>query len=460
MIRMLRVEARHNRAPFVLPLMAVLLGITPLARDLTPVALWLDRSVDVAGSIQLIGPFTAGTAAWTASREHRRNMGDLLASTPRNPWARAVATWLVSLGWMVAFYLALCAVFLGITATQATWGAPQWWPSIAGLIALITCSAAGFALGLRLRTRFVTPMAAVGALTAILGIRAATPSDHAAGIGLLSPIYPDFGLDASVFYAPQPDLSMLKIVCYLGVLGVAIGATAWYFRTDRPSIRRSATALLAAGLGLAALAGGLDATARSDDGHGIAVPIFHDAAADHAVPYTLVCSHTPLPVCVHPAYDGGHELAILASTLNRIVAPVRGVPGMPVRAEQVPTAVLGQSRGVQRNPPILPIQPFIVHGTRLQPASFGVFFADLVALSLFVGAHTSPQAAAPAQRALALYLLRQAHDPVAPAALPLGSETTAAATRFAALTPAARIAWLTTHLGAVRSGLLTPEDIP
>jgi hypothetical protein len=127
---------------------------------------------------------------------------------------------------------------------------------------------------------------------------------------------------------------------------------------------------------------------------------------------------------------------------------VRGVPGMPVRAEQVPTAVLGQSRGVQRNPPILPIQPFVVHGTRLQPASFAVFFADFMALWLFVGGHTSPGTATPAQRALALYLLRQAHDPAAPAALPLDSETTAAATRFAALTPAARTTWLTTHLAA------------
>ena len=453
MIGLLRIEARRNPAPIVLPLLALLLWITPLARDLTPVALWLDRSSDVEGSIQLIGPFAAGAAAWMASREHRRNMGDLLASTPRNPWARTIATWLVSLGWMAAFYMGLCTAFLSVTATQATWGSPDLWPAIAGLVALITCSAAGFALGLRFSTRFITPLAAIGTLTVILGIRSATQNDHIAGIGLLSPIYPGFGLDASVFYPPQPDLSMLKIVCDLGVLGIALGLTAWYFRADRPSIRRAGSVLLAVGLSFTAVAGGLDATARSD-GHGVIVPAFHDAAADHTVPFTPVCRHAPVPVCVHPAYDGGSELKILTTIINKIAAPVLSVPGMPVRATQVPSVA---PAGVQGSPPILPIQPFIIHGTSLQPA-FAQWFTASMALSLFVPAHTNPEYSTPAQRALALYLLRQAHDN--PTGVPQDPAITAAAARFAALAPAARTAWLTTHLRPLRAGHLTSADIP
>ena len=458
MIGLLRIEARHNPAPLVLPLLALLLWITPLARDLTPVGLWLDRSVDVEGSIQLTGPFAAAAAAWTASREHRRDMTGLRASTPRNPWAAAVATWLVSLAWMVAFYLGLCAVFLSVTATQATWGSPQWWPVIDGLVALIMCSAAGFAIGLWFRTRFVAPLVAVGTLAAILGVRAAAPNEHTAGIGLLSPIYPAFGLNASVFYAPQPDLPMLKIICYLGVLGIALGGTAWYFRADRPSLRQAGTALLAAGLALTATAGALDATARTDS-HGVIVPAFHDAAADHAVPYTSVCSRTPFPVCVHPAYAGGSELTVLATIINKIAAPMIGVPGMPARAEQVPGGKITLG-GVQGNPPILSIPPFIVHGTSLQPAAFQVAFTDSVALSLFVPARSPVVRATPAQRALALYLLRQAHDTVDPHFLPPDPAVTTAAARFAADSPAARTAWLTVHLAALRAGDLTPEDIP
>jgi hypothetical protein len=370
----------------------------------------------------------------------------------------AAAAWLVSLAWMVAFYLALGAIFLSVTATQATWGSPQWWPVIDGLAALIMCSAAGFALGLWLRARFVTPLVAVGTLAVILGIRSAAANNHAAGIGLLSPIYPAFGLNASVFYAPQPDLPMLKAICYLGVLGMALGGTAWYFRADRPSLRRAGAALPAAGLALAAIAGVLDATAHTDS-HGIIVPAFHDAAADHAVPYTPVCSRTRLPVCVHPAYDGGSELTVLATIINKIAAPVVGVPGMPVRAEQVPAGKISLG-GVQGNPPMLPFQPFILHGTSLQPAAFEVFFKDSLALSLFVPVRSPVEHATPAQRALALYLLRQAHDTVDPRLIPADSAVTAAAARLTALPPAARTTWLTTHLAAIRSGSLTLADIP
>jgi hypothetical protein len=320
------------------------------------------------------------------------------------------------------------------------------------------CSAGGFALGLLWPTRFITPLTAVGTLTVILGLRSAAANNHAAGPGLLSPIYPTFGLNASVFYAPQPDLAILKIVCYLGVLGIALGLAAWHFRADRPAIRRAGTALLAAGLAVTATAGGLDATARTDS-HGVIVPAFHDTAADHAVPYTPVCSHTPLPVCVHPAYDGGSELTILAAIINKIAAPLLGTAGMPARAEQVPAGRVSAG-GAQGDPPVLPLQPFITHGTSLQPPAFAEFFAGAIALSLLIPAHSPVQGATPAQRAVALYLLRQAHDPADPRLFPVAPAVTAAAARLMADAPAARTAWLTAHLAALRAGHLTPTDIP
>jgi len=127
---------------------------------------------------------------------------------------------------------------------------------------------------------------------------------------------------------------------------------------------------------------------------------------------------------------------------------------MPVRAEQAPAA----PSGVQGDPPVLPIQPFIIQGTSLPPAPAESIDAD-IALSLFVPAHVDPEHATPAQRGLAVYLLRQAHDNPS-GVWPLDQAITAAAARFAALAPAARTAWLTTHLAALRAGSLTPQDIP
>jgi hypothetical protein len=261
-----------------------------------------------------------------------------------------------------------------------------------------------------------------------------------------------------VFFAPQPDLSMLKMVCDLGVTALALGVPAWGLRAGRPALRRAGVVLLTAGVVLTATAGGLDATARSD-GHGIIVPAFHDAAADHAVPYAPVCRRAALPVCVHPAYDGGQEPAALAAIIGKIVGPVAGVPGMPVRAEQSP-ATRTSAGGVQGNPPVLAFQPFIMHGSSLQPPAFETFFEDFVALSLFVAPGSPIQHATPAQRACALYLLRQAGDTASPSVIPPAAAVSAAADRLAALRPAARDAWLTAHLAALRAGSLTTEDIP
>jgi hypothetical protein len=445
MIRLLRIEARHSATPWVLPLLAVLLGITPLARNLTPVALWLDRSVDVAGSVQLVGPFAAGTAAWMASRARRRGMGELLASTPREAWGRVFATWLGSAGWIVAFYVGLCVVFFSLTAGQATWGSLLWWPVVVGLVSTVACSAVGFFVGLRIPSRFTTPLVALGVLAAILGTRSAAAGAHPLGIGLLSPIYPTFGLDASVFYRPLPDLGILQFLLYTGILVLAAGAMGWR--------KRIGATLMVVGVGLAATAGVLVTQVRFE---GPSIVVFHSAS--EAVPYTPVCSDAPLPVCVHPAYTGGHELSVLSTIINDIARPVLGIPGMPVRASQTAG---DHTFGVRGDPPTLPFTNFIVHGTTLQPAQFDRIFRADVALSLFVGPQTAPRQATTVQRALALYLVRQSDSTADPGLLSTEDpRVTSAASRFAALTSEARTTWLSTHLTAVRAGQSTLPEIP
>jgi hypothetical protein len=64
MSRLLRIEARCSVLLPMLPLMAMLLAASPIARYLTPVALWSDRSTDLQSVVQAIGPFTAGATAW------------------------------------------------------------------------------------------------------------------------------------------------------------------------------------------------------------------------------------------------------------------------------------------------------------------------------------------------------------------------------------------------------------
>src|SRR5581483_7201380 len=67
MSRLLRIEARRSPLPALFPLCLVLLYLTPIAQHLEPVALWTDRSTDLQSAVQMIGPFTAATAAWAGS---------------------------------------------------------------------------------------------------------------------------------------------------------------------------------------------------------------------------------------------------------------------------------------------------------------------------------------------------------------------------------------------------------
>ncbi|MCW2879620.1 MAG: hypothetical protein JWQ95_3720 [Sphaerisporangium sp.] len=450
-LRLLGIEVRRNAVPPLLPVLALLTWMSPIGRHLVPVALWPDRSTDLQSLIMGVGPAVAGAAAWMASREHRRGMADLLASTPTNRWVRAMVTWGATTAWAALFYATAGAVVFAITATQATWGGPVLWPVLVGFVALVACSAAGFAVGHRFPSRFTAPLAAVGLL---LVMSAATSAAiGGAALGLLSPLYPSIGLASAVFYAVRPDLAVVQMVCYLGVAWIALGSMV-PFRTARHQLRRTGLALVAAGVVLAGTAIGLVATSHRD-AQGVVVPALHDTATDLAIPYTPVCSRTPLKVCVHPAYS--RELAVLAEMINRIAAPLAGVPGRPARAEQRAGGEGDVPFHVHGDPAVLTIPHFIIRGT-LAPPAFASAVETRVALAL-VAATTSPERATGAQRALALYLLTQAGNAPNPDLLPVGAVARAAAKRLAALDPATRGSWLHSHLDAVRNGTLSVKDI-
>jgi hypothetical protein len=156
-------------------------------------------------------------------------------------------------GWAALSYLLVVIASFTVTAVQASWGGPVWWPVAEGLVALVACSAVGFALGRLVPSRFTAPMAAVGAFVVLyLGTHAALAGWR---VGLLTPLYPCLGLvdsartlASSVFYPIHPDLAWIQILCGLGVLGLALAATTLPVLAERPAIRRAGAALLVAGL--------------------------------------------------------------------------------------------------------------------------------------------------------------------------------------------------------------------
>ena len=84
--------------------------------------------------------------------------------TARPRWARQLATWAATTGWALGRVILVClAAVYGVTAQQARWGGPLWWPAAVAAAALTAVSALGFAAGTLLPSRFTAPVTAVAA---------------------------------------------------------------------------------------------------------------------------------------------------------------------------------------------------------------------------------------------------------------------------------------------------------
>ena len=81
-----------------------------------------------------------------------------------------------------------------------------------------------------------------------------------------------------------------------------------------------------------------------------------DAASDKPVPFVPDCTSGPggFQVCIHPAFSG--YLSEVAAGLDPVAAEIAGLPGAPVRAEQVASAGTGpggfEPSYIAGNPPV------------------------------------------------------------------------------------------------------------
>jgi hypothetical protein len=164
-------------------------------------------------------------------------------------------------------------------------------------------------------------------------------------------------------------------------------------------------------------------------------------------------------VCVHPAF--GTYLPSVAAALAPVAAEIAGLPGAPVRAEQVPYGPPFYSSPITGVPPVY---EFTVTITWVNPAVAGSLVQQGL-LSDFIGGPAYQQSGnlGPAQQAAVSALLTVAGVSAQAQALngpPPAPPVAAAANRFAALPPAARHAWLAAHLPALRAGQITPAQLP
>ncbi len=495
--RILRVEVRHSAFVWVIPLMALLFLYDPFRTASTYANLWnLRASVILDKFWPACVPFAAAFSAWSGSREGRRNVGDLLATTVRPAWTRQLCSLGGTLTWMLAAFLAGVAAVYVKTAAAAAWGGPPIWPVVVGVVALTAVCALAFAIGALFPGRFTAPIVAVGMTVLLLAVFSRAVSQGGVSVYALSPDGLVPGNDAGVFYPVAPDVSIVQVMFYagatlgaVGLLGLSprTGGAGWRGALDLASgggawLRAVATAVFAAGIALAVVGFGLAATARASSvTGGIEVPALHDSASDKPIRYTPVCADASggFPVCVHPAYKSYLSQAV--NSFGPVMAEVSGLPGAPARAAEVPVqalpSIVQQVSGngvVTGSPPVYEFSMDNAIALVPDPTRFQDGFQQDIAHAVIVGPIGQmtadgvflPDAGTPAQQAVVNGLLKAIGSQPYPACNPYAQQCTqqkpvvTAAARFAALPAATRHAWLAANLAALKAGHVTLEDIP
>ncbi|MCO5970146.1 hypothetical protein [Actinoallomurus soli] len=472
--RLVSLELRRSTMVWMLPVVAGLFWYNAFRESMALPPLWNLRAMAMQQSILLdFVPPVVGAAAWLGSREGRHRMGDLIAGTPRSGWTRRLVAWAACTCWAEAAYLGCVGVLYGVTAGQAPWGGPLWWPAAVGAVGIPAISALGFVVGVFLPHRFTVPLTILAVFFGLgFGLY---PIHTTPSYWQVDPLWAPPNASVATFYPYRPDLPIAQVIFLIGLTAALLGVVGLPGAGRWP--RRVAVCLGAVGIASAATSVLLVGTSRPD-GHGMTlIPALHDSADDRPVPYTPVCGRTAIRVCVHPAHAA--YLPVVTDALGPVLSELAGVPGAPLTVEE--TAPVFRQRGddvvvggggprtVGGRPEIGLVVPDTLPGeygmttaefTRAVASSAGL---DLI--STVVGRTPHP---GPAQRAVTMALLtvagidggRMAARPAENGLPSPGSPEFDAARRFAALPFSTRHAWLVAHAAALRAGRLTLRDLP
>jgi hypothetical protein len=477
--RLLRLELRHNAMLWLLPVAFALFWYNGYREIMALPPMWNLRAMTLQNRLllDLTIPVT-GAAAWMGSRDGRRGITDLVAVTARPRWSRQLALWAATTAWAEVACLACVAVVYVMTARQASWGGPLWWPAVVSAAGVLPLTAIGFAAGAWFPGRFVTPLVTLVVFFGLGFSTQAASGDHS--YWQISPLTAgafDIGaaLGVATFYRYLPDLSIAQVmftagltVAVLAALGIPVARMRWL-----------AAVITTAGLAAAGTAVGLAGTGRLDPHGMIVIPALHDAASDQPARYTPACSRTPVPVCVNPAYAG--FLPAVTAAVGPELTEFAGLPGAPGRLSQIPAVyrqepgngITVSGGGTSAAAFVLPDQ---VPG---QPGASSAQFAaqldeglglQLASDVILGGDGRQSGSASPGEVRLAVIagsvrfppsVESRDLEPLYGQLLPEpGSPASLAARRFAALPPAARHAWLAGHLAALRAGGVSLAQLP
>jgi len=314
-----RIELRRSIAPWAgLALLVVALGFlfllsgpwwkapAPWTGNTTTTALWL-RFLLV-----FLWPIAVGAGAIQGMRDSRSGMVELLSTTSRPGWHRAVRLAgavgaLSALGFVLVFGVGLVEV-LGHGGFVSASFLPV---VLVGLLAVVAGSWVGLAIGRLLPHPLTAPALAV--LTLVVSVLAWTSLEA----NVLSVSYNRFGLLA-------PTLGQPRGALVTTATSVDLGQAAWF-----AGLAATGFLLLAANSARARVLGLLPVVA----GAAIALPVFPASAGGLLTPDGIAAQKLcDGPICVSRAHED--RLAALAGPGREALAMLAKLPGAPTRIEE------------------------------------------------------------------------------------------------------------------------------
>jgi hypothetical protein len=500
--RILRMEIRHSAFVWCLPLLVILFIYDPYRTASSYPALWPLRSTVVLNKFWPdIVVFAAGFSAWSGTREGRRNVSDLLATTARPAWTRQLCSLAGTAFWVVATFLAGVAVLYVATSSAATWGTAPVWPVIVGVAGMIAVCAVAFTFGALFPGRFTAPIVAVAIMIVTLVAFRQAVGDNGGSSGAIGVLSPDGsvpGNDWGLFYPVSVGVPIVQVMFMAGVVLAAVGVLGLSPRTGGVGwrgalsavaagggrLRTVAVSVLSVGVALAVAGFVLAETANASDATStLQIPAIDDTlSGSNPIPYTPACSIGSgsfpaggFQICVHPAYQP--YLPWVTEALDPVIAQVSGLPGAPASASEISASSLPQavSQGFaigqiiggsyefslssainfspQRSMVEQSLQRDLVHAVIV--GSSGEYVTGPDGSQGF-----QPDFGTPAQQAVMNGLLKAIGTAAPPTRQTQEAQFTAATARFAALPAATRHAWLLQNLTALKAGAITLARLP
>lgn len=219
----LRTELRRSSAPvvcvgLVVVTLGLLYGLTgPWGKGN---AAWDEEWIGLAKWLRhimmLLWPLVLGAGAWQGLRDRRSRVTELLSSTPRPAWQRAVSLLGALALALFAAYLVLLVVGGVQVATNTSYFTIKWLP-VAGVmvLALVGIAALGVGLGRTVPSLLTPPVAA------IVGLAVQIVAQQSGWPRLLTPVFN--GLDINVFTVVAPEVSLTQAVWFVGIGATGFG---------------------------------------------------------------------------------------------------------------------------------------------------------------------------------------------------------------------------------------------